>query len=199
MNGHDRNEPRSFGRRLAGPSRPFTTIELSGRLSAVAFVQGFILAVHLLPEQRAMQQRSFDPSSAFVLGGLESLLKRRHGLLDGVLSGGEPLPRSWLSRPVRSREGDGSRVSLHTGRRPLPAEARRVLPNLSWVGSTSRRCPPTAHWAKVTGVESAQQCPQLQRTLPFKRFASTRRRASRLLQRNAASGGTGRLSSRRAT
>ena len=90
MNGHDRNGPAASELKLAGLT-PFTTIDFPGRLSAVAFVQGCPWRC-VYCQNSWMQQRSFDPGLEHSSWEeLESLLKRRHGLLDGVVfSGGEP-------------------------------------------------------------------------------------------------------------
>ena len=105
-----------------------------------------------------MQQRSFDPGLEHSSWEeLESLLKRRHGLLDGVVfSGGEPCLDPALPRRRAGREGDGVRGRPAHGRQ-LPREARRGAPRPSWVGLDVKAVPADgAHWAKVTGVESAQ-------------------------------------------
>ena len=105
-----------------------------------------------------MQQRSFDPGLEHSSWEeLESLLKRRHGLLDGVVfSGGEPCLDPALPAAVRAVKEMGYEVGLHTGG-SYPARLAEVLPDLSWVGLDVKAVPADgAHWAKVTGVESAQ-------------------------------------------
>ena len=196
MNGHDRNGPAASELKLAGLT-PFTTIDFPGRLSAVAFVQGCPWRC-VYCQNSWMQQRSFDPGLEHSSWEeLESLLKRRHGLLDGVVfSGGEPCLDPALPAAVRAVKEMGYEVGLHTGG-SYPARLAEVLPDLSWVGLDVKAVPADgAHWAKVTGVESAQD----KWTEPWaaSRFGRSLRvphdGASRLLQRGAASG-DGRLSS----
>lgn len=156
MNGHDRNGPAASELKLAGLT-PFTTIDFPGRLSAVAFVQGCPWRC-VYCQNSWMQQRSFDPGLEHSSWEeLESLLKRRHGLLDGVVfSGGEPCLDPALPAAVRAVKEMGYEVGLHTGG-SYPARLAEVLPDLSWVGLDVKAVPADgAHWAKVTGVESAQ-------------------------------------------
>ena len=156
MNGHDRNGPAASELKLAGLT-PFTTIDFPGRLSAVAFVQGCPWRC-VYCQNSWMQQRSFDPGLEHSSWEeLESLLKRRHGLLDGVVfSGGEPCLDPALPAAVRAVKEMGYEVGLHTGG-SYPARLAEVLPDLSWVGLDVKAVPADgAHWAMVTGVESAQ-------------------------------------------
>ena len=133
MNGHDRNGPAASELKLAGLT-PFTTIDFPGRLSAVAFVQGCPWRC-VYCQNSWMQQRSFDPGLEHSSWEeVESLLKRRHGLLDGVVfSGGEPCLDPALPAAVRAVKEMGYEVGLHTGG-SYPARLAEVLPDLSWVG-----------------------------------------------------------------
>ena len=112
MNGHDRNGPAASELKLAGLT-PFTTIDFPGRLSAVAFVQGCPWRC-VYCQNSWMQQRSFDPGLEHSSWEeLESLLKRRHGLLDGVVfSGGEPCLDPALPAAVRAVKEMGYELSL---------------------------------------------------------------------------------------
>ena len=57
---------------------------------------------------------------------------------------------------MRAVKEMGYEVGLHTGG-SYPARLAEVLPDLSWVGLDVKAVPADgAHWAKVTGVESAQ-------------------------------------------
>jgi pyruvate formate lyase activating enzyme len=61
-------------------------------------------------------------------------LKRRVGLLDGVVfSGGEPTLQSGLEDAIKSVRDLGFRVALHTAG-PYPSRLRSVLPLVDWVG-----------------------------------------------------------------
>lgn len=156
MNGHDRNGPAASELKLAGLT-PFTTIDFPGRLSAVAFVQGCPWKC-VYCQNSWMQSRRFDPDLAHSSWeALESLLKRRHGLLDAVVfSGGEPCLDPALPAAVREVRRMGYLVGLHTGG-SYPARLAEVLPELAWVGLDVKAVPGDgAHWVRVTGVEASE-------------------------------------------
>lgn len=155
MNGHERSGPAACEIKLAGLT-PFTTIDFPGKLSAVAFVQGCPWKC-VYCQNSWMQSRSFDPDLAHSSWeALESLLKRRHGLLDAVVfSGGEPCLDPALPAAVREVRRMGYLVGLHTGG-SYPARLAEVLPELAWVGLDVKAVPGDgAHWARVTGVEAS--------------------------------------------
>ncbi|TAL87767.1 MAG: anaerobic ribonucleoside-triphosphate reductase activating protein [Rhodanobacter sp.] len=114
-----------------GGMTPLTTIDFPGRLSAVLFLQGcpwrcnYCHNPHLLPA-RAETHLEWTSVLAF--------LRRRQGLLDGVVfSGGEPTLQPSLLPAITQVRGLGYQIGLHTGGM-YPARLRTLLPQLDWVG-----------------------------------------------------------------
>ena len=121
---------------------PFTTIDFPGKLSAVAFVQGCPWRC-VYCHNAWMQPRAFDSTLEHESwASLEALLKRRKGLLDGVVfSGGEPCCDPALPAAIRAVKSMGFLVGLHTGG-AYPAHLKAVLPDIDWVG-LDVKAPPT--------------------------------------------------------
>lgn len=110
---------------------PMTTIDFPGRLAAVVFCQGcpwncgYCHNPDLRPRHGCVE-----------LGWpqVSALLRRRRGLLDGVVfSGGEPTLHSGLIGAMRTIKDLGFEVGLHTAG-PYPARLERLLPSLDWIG-----------------------------------------------------------------
>ncbi|MDQ1315946.1 MAG: Ribonucleoside-triphosphate reductase [Pseudomonadota bacterium] len=79
-----------------------------------------------------------------------SFLRRRQGLLDGVVfSGGEPTLQAGLAEAMREVRALGFRIGLHTGGM-YPQRLAAVLPLVDWVGFDVKA--PFADYARVTGV-----------------------------------------------
>ncbi len=127
--------------RVAGITR-FTTIDFPGKLSAVIFLQGCPWRC-IYCHNPWMQPREFDPQYVhYAWSDVEALLKRRHGLLDGVVfSGGEPCLDPALPDAVKRVKAMGFLVGLHTGG-AYPRQLEAVLPMLDWVG-LDVKAPPT--------------------------------------------------------
>lgn len=127
--------------RVAGITR-FTTIDFPGKLSAVVFLQGCPWRC-VYCHNPWMQPREFDPEYVhYAWSDVEALLKRRQGLLDGVVfSGGEPCLDPALPDAVRRTKAMGYLAGLHTGG-AYPRQLEALLPMLDWVG-LDVKAPPT--------------------------------------------------------
>lgn len=102
---------------------------------------GYCHNPHLLPARGAVEI-GWDEVLSF--------LRRREGLLDGVVfSGGEPLSQLALADAVRTVRRMRFRVGLHTGG-AYPARLAAVLPMLDWIGFDIKA--PFTEYASVTGV-----------------------------------------------
>jgi pyruvate formate lyase activating enzyme len=124
---------------------PMSTVDFPGRLAAVAFLQGcpwrcgYCHNPHLLPASGGDAPRFAD---------LLALLRRRRGLLDGVVfSGGEPTLQPRLGEAVDMVRALGFQVGLHTGGM-YPRRLQALLPRLDWVGLDIKG-PPSRHAAIV--------------------------------------------------
>lgn len=133
-----------------GGLTPLSSTDWPGMLAAVVFCQGcpwrcgYCHNPHLIPAQ-ADREMAWDEVIAF--------LKRRRGLLDGVVfSGGEPTAQAGLADAMRAVRALGFKVGLHTGG-AYPRRLAEVLPLLDWVGLDAKA--PFADYARVTGVEGS--------------------------------------------
>ncbi len=115
-----------------GGLTPLTTQDFPGRLAAVVFIRGcpwrcrYCHNRHLQARSPRSATRCWDDVLAF--------LRRRHGLLDGVVfSGGEPLSDAALAPAMQAIRRLGFSVGLHTAG-IYPHRLARVLPFVDWVG-----------------------------------------------------------------
>ncbi|KAF1687165.1 anaerobic ribonucleoside-triphosphate reductase activating protein [Pseudoxanthomonas broegbernensis] len=129
-----------------GGMLPLTTIDFPGKLAAVLFLQGcpwrcgYCHNPELLPA-RGERAIAWERAVAF--------LRRRRGLLDGVVfSGGEPTLQPGLGGALRVVRELGFATALHTGGM-YPLRLARLLPQLDWVG-LDIKAPPARH-AAITG------------------------------------------------
>ena len=137
--------------RVAGIT-PFTTIDFPGKLSAVAFLQGCPWRC-VYCQNPWMQPPEVSPDLEHdSWEKLEALLKRRKGLLDGVVfSGGEPTVDPALPDAVRKVKAMGFAVGLHTGGM-IPKRLEEILPLIDWVGLDVKAPPADAElYDRVTG------------------------------------------------
>ncbi|MES3022933.1 MAG: anaerobic ribonucleoside-triphosphate reductase activating protein [Pseudomonadota bacterium] len=109
---------------------PFSATDYPGKFAAVVFVQGcpwrcgYCHNPHLQPRKRG----------ALAWGDVSALLRRRAGLLDGVVfSGGEPTIDPALPDAIAAARAMGLAVGLHTAC-IYPRRLEAVLPLLDWVG-----------------------------------------------------------------
>lgn len=143
--------------RIAGIT-PFTTIDFPGKLSAVAFVQGCPWRC-VYCQNPWMQSRQFDETLEHAdWSGLEKLLSRRQGLLDGVVfSGGEPCTDPALPAAVRKVKAMGFQVGLHTGG-AYPRRLLEIIDALDWVGLDVKAPPERPDlWEKIVRVRGAER------------------------------------------
>lgn len=83
-------------------------------------------------------------------GEIVAFLKRRRGLLDGVVfSGGEPTLQSALPDAIKEVRAMGYRIGLHTAG-PYPGRLAAVLPLIDWVGFDIKA--PFAEYRGITQV-----------------------------------------------
>lgn len=136
---------------------PFTSIDFPGRLSAVVFVQGCPCQC-VYCQNNWMQPRAFDPRFEHSdWASVEALLRRRHGLLDGVVfSGGEPTIDPALPEAIRTVKAMGYAIGLHTSG-VYSERLRAILPELTWVGLDVKG-PPTdvAAFEGITQMAKSQ-------------------------------------------
>lgn len=130
-----------------GGFQPLTTIDLPGELAAVVFCQGcpwrcgYCQNTHLA-FRSSSKELDWEDILAF--------LKRRRGLLDGVVfSGGEPTLHDGLAQTLTQVRELGFKTGLHTAG-PYPSRLARVLPLLDWVGMDIKA--PAERYETVTGV-----------------------------------------------
>ena len=133
---------------------PFTTIDFPGKLSAVVFLRGCpwrCIYCHN-SGMRARKSEEGDPSWESVY----TLLKKRAGLLDGVVfSGGEPCMDPALPAAVRLAKELGYAVGLHTAG-GYPRHLKDCVGLLDWVGLDVKADPekPEAYDA-IAGIKGA--------------------------------------------
>ena len=133
-----------------GGLTPLSTTDWPGMLAAVVFCQGcpwrcgYCHNPHLIPAQGS-SEIPWDEVIAF--------LRRRQGLLDGVVfSGGEPTSQADLADAMREVRALGFKVGLHTGG-AYPRRLAEVLPLVDWVGLDAKA--PFADYARITRVEGS--------------------------------------------
>ena len=130
-----------------GGLTPLSTTDWPGMLAAVVFCQGcpwrcgYCHNPGLIPA-RGESEIPWDDVMAF--------LRRRQGLLDGVVfSGGEPTLQPELADAMREVRALGFRVGLHTGG-AYPRRLAGVLPLVDWVGLDAKA--PFSEYPRITGV-----------------------------------------------
>lgn len=125
---------------------PFTATDFPGRFAAAVFIQGcpwrcgYCHNPHLQPRKRG--PHDWDE--------VMDLLRRRAGLLDGVVfSGGEPTIDPALPDAIAQVRAMGLQVGLHTAC-IYPRQLAAVLPQLDWIGFDIKA--PFDDYQRVTGV-----------------------------------------------
>jgi pyruvate formate lyase activating enzyme len=130
-----------------GGLTPLSTTDWPDMLAAVVFCQGcpwrcrYCHNPSLIPS-RGAHEIAWEDVMAF--------LRRRQGLLDGVVfSGGEPTLQAGLRDAMVEVRALGFRIGLHTGG-AYPRRLASVLPLLDWVGLDAKA--PFTDYERVTGV-----------------------------------------------
>lgn len=118
-----------------------------GQLAATVFCQGcpwdcpYCHNPHLLPVKGQQE---------IPWGEILGFLKRRRGLLDGIVfSGGEPTLQAALPSAIAEVRAMGFRIGLHTAG-PYPGRLAAVLPLVDWVGFDIKA--PFAEYRGITQV-----------------------------------------------
>jgi pyruvate formate lyase activating enzyme len=133
-----------------GGLTPLSTTDWPGMLAAVVFCQGcpwrcaYCHNPDLIPAQ-SESEIPWDDVLAF--------LRRRQGLLDGVVfSGGEPTSQAGLADAMHDIRALGFRIGLHTGG-AYPRRLAEVLPLVDWVGLDVKA--PFADYERITGIAAS--------------------------------------------
>jgi pyruvate formate lyase activating enzyme len=130
-----------------GGLTPLSTTDWPGMLAAVVFCQGCPWRCRYCHNPGLIPARG---DSEIPWGDVLAFLRRRQGLLDGVVfSGGEPTLQAGLPDAMREVRALGFRIGLHTGGM-YPDKLKAVLPLVDWVGLDVKA--PFADYACVTGV-----------------------------------------------
>src|SRR5512139_922493 len=130
-----------------GGLTPLSTTDWPGMLAAVVFCQGCPWRCRYCHNPGLIPARG---DNAIPWGDVLALLRRRRGLLDGVVfSGGEPTLQAGLPDAMCDVRALGFKVGLHTGGM-YPDKLEAVLPLADWVGFDVKA--PFADYARVTGV-----------------------------------------------
>jgi pyruvate formate lyase activating enzyme len=129
---------------------PFTATDYPGQLAAVVFVQGcpwrcaYCHNPHLQPRTR---------SSPLQWDAVMDLLKRRVGLIDGVVfSGGEPTSDPALADAIRDVKALGFKAGMHSAG-THPQRLKAVLPLLDWVGLDIKAA--FGSYPSITGIRDS--------------------------------------------
>lgn len=132
---------------------PFTSIDYPGKLSAVVFVRGCpwkcVYCQNPWMQDRHAQQEDISWAHVF------DLLKRRRGLLDGVVfSGGEPCVDSALPAAISEVKSLAMSVGLHTSG-AYPEHLKDIIDQIDWVGLDVKATMHPDHYAHVTQFPKA--------------------------------------------
>lgn len=143
------NDAEADSLQIAGLSR-LSTCDWPGKLVATVFLQGCPLACGYCHNVGILDSRV---PGTVAWSEVTDLLRRRHGLLDGVVfSGGEPTRQSGLADAMRQVRALGFGVGLHTAG-PYPRRFAEVVSLCDWIGLDIKA--PRHRYGAVTGVESA--------------------------------------------
>lgn len=110
---------------------PLSTVDWPGMLVATAFLQGCPWQCVYCHNPDLMVSRT---PGTVAWDEVAALLRRRRGLLDGlVLTGGEPTRQLGALAAARWAREEGFAVGLHTAG-AYPARLAALLPHVDWVG-----------------------------------------------------------------
>ena len=130
-----------------GGLTPLSTTDWPGMLAAVVFCQGCPWRCRYCHNPGLIPARG---QSEISWADVLLFLRRRQGLLDGVVfSGGEPTLQASLPDAMREVRALGFRVGLHTGGM-YPDRLEALLPLVDWVGLDVKA--PFADYARITGA-----------------------------------------------
>jgi pyruvate formate lyase activating enzyme len=141
-----------------GGLTPLTSIDFPGRLAAVVFCQGCPWRCGYCHNPALLDANT---PAALSWAELRAFLRRRRGLLDGVVfSGGEPTLQTALPEALQEVRALGFETALHTGGM-YPDRLAALLPHLDWVGLDIKG--PWRHIDAITG--SRHSGPRVQASL----------------------------------
>lgn len=130
-----------------GGLTPLSTTDWPGMLAAVVFCQGCPWHCRYCHNPDLIPARG---DSAIDWYRVMDLLRRRQGLLDGVVfSGGEPTLQAGLADAMREVRTLGFRIGLHTGGM-YPDKLKALLPLVDWVGMDVKA--PFDAYPSITGA-----------------------------------------------
>ncbi|MDM8085592.1 anaerobic ribonucleoside-triphosphate reductase activating protein [Cellulomonas cellasea] len=134
---------------IAGMS-PLSTCDWPDQLVATLFLQGCPWECTYCHNPGLIDPRT---PGEIPWSRVRGLLRRRHGLLDGVvLSGGEPTRQQGLPAAAREIREAGYGVGLHTSG-AYPRRLEEMLPLVDWIGFDVKA--PAALYRAITGVGAA--------------------------------------------
>ncbi|BDZ41743.1 anaerobic ribonucleoside-triphosphate reductase activating protein [Paraoerskovia sediminicola] len=126
---------------------PLSTVDLPGSLVATVFLQGCPWRCGYCHNPALIDART---PGVVAWSDVAALLRRRRGLLDGVVfSGGEPTMHRGLLDAIDDVRALGMSVGLHTGG-AWPARLARLLPFVDWVGLDIKHL--AGRYTSVTGA-----------------------------------------------
>lgn len=137
-----------------GGISPFSASDFPGKLAAVLFVQGCPWRCGYCHNPHLQERTGHSPIS---WDSVIALLKRRVGLLDGVVfSGGEPTMDGALFAAMQEVRAMGFAIGLHTAC-IYPRQLSAVLPLVDWVGFDVKADFDAASdsYAAITGIASS--------------------------------------------
>jgi len=133
-----------------GGLTPLSTTDWPGMLAAVVFCQGCPWRCGYCHNPDLIPPRG---KNEIPWENVMALLRRRQGLLDGVVfSGGEPTLQRDLVEAMREVRALGFKIGLHSGG-AYPDKLAAVLPLVDWVGLDIKA--PFDAYARITGAEGS--------------------------------------------
>jgi pyruvate formate lyase activating enzyme len=109
----------------------FSTVDWPDQIVATLFLQGCPWRCEYCHNFEILDPKR---KGTVDFGEVIAWLKKRKGLLDGVVfSGGEPLMQPKLAVAIALVKSLGFKIGIHTGG-AYPSIFEKVLPNLDWVG-----------------------------------------------------------------
>ena len=137
---------------VVGGVTPLTTIDFPGELAAVVYCQGCPWRCRYCHNGHLLTR---DQTDAIAWPTVWEFLRRRRGLLDGVVfSGGEPTLQPGLSGAIASVRALGFKVGLHSAG-CYPQRLRPLLSQLDWVGLDIKALP--QDYPALTGVPGSDK------------------------------------------
>jgi len=133
-----------------GGITPLSTIDFPGRLAAVLYTQGCPLRCRYC--HNAGLRDNHSPNTIH-WGESMTWLRRRQGLLDGVVfSGGEPTAQTSLPSAITQVRELNFETALHTSG-IYPTRLAAVLPSLDWIGLDIKA--PFDQYEQITGLRGS--------------------------------------------